>query len=72
MMKLNKFVSLMMLMMLLTGNAIYTSQAEATVITLYDLGEDTLQDGNGKNVPYRVQGLLGVPDRNKAPIVVLV
>lgn len=58
--------------MLFTGSAIYATQAKASSVTLYDLGEEVLQDGDGKTVSYRVQGLLGVPDRKNAPVVVLV
>ncbi len=38
----------------------------------YDLGEGTLQDSTGRSVPYRIQGVLGIPDGQNRPIVVLV
>lgn len=38
----------------------------------YDLGESTLLDGNGREVTYEVQGVLGIPKEKNCPVVVLV
>ena len=37
----------------------------------YDLGESTVLDGSGREVSYKVQGLLGIPEEKNCPVVVL-
>ena len=32
----------------------------------YDLGESTLTDSNGREVPYQMQGVLGIPEEKTA------
>lgn len=38
----------------------------------YDLGESTLTDSSGREVPYQMQGVLGIPEEKNCPVVVLI
>ncbi|MDD2972248.1 MAG: hypothetical protein PHE02_08995 [Lachnospiraceae bacterium] len=53
------------------GDNSENNQQSGTLLD-YDLGEAYLLESNGRKVPYEVQGVLGIPDGQDCPVVVLI
>lgn len=52
-----------------TNTAIVTTDTPRDNVYCYDLGEGTLTQGT-REIPYRMQGVIGVPEGEKRPIVI--
>ncbi|MDD3346676.1 alpha/beta hydrolase family protein, partial [Oscillibacter sp.] len=56
----------------LTGCASQTPPAPEGNLLNFDLGQDVLTDFSGREIPYEVQGVLGIPEGKNRPVVVIV
>ena len=54
-----------------TNTAVVTTQAPRDNVCCYDLGEGALTQENRKDVPYRMQGVIGVPEGENRPVVII-
>ena len=52
-----------------TNTAIITTEAPRDNVYCYDLGEGTLTQGT-REIPYRMQGVIGVPEGQNRPVVI--
>ena len=52
-----------------TNTAVVTTDAPRDNVYCYDLGEGTLTQGN-REIPYRMQGVIGVPEGEDCPVVI--
>lgn len=52
-----------------TNTAIITTEAPRDNVYCYDLGEGTLTQGT-RQIPYRMQGVIGVPEGQNRPVVI--
>lgn len=52
-----------------TNTAVVTTDAPRDNVYCYDLGEGTLTQGN-REIPYRMQGAIGVPEGENRPVVI--
>ena len=52
-----------------TNTAVVTTESPRDNVYCYDLGEGTLTQGT-REIPYRMQGVIGVPDGEDCPVVI--
>ena len=52
-----------------TNTAVVTTDAPRDNVYCYDLGEGTITQGT-REIPYRMQGVIGVPDGENCPVVI--
>ena len=52
-----------------TNTAVVTTEAPRDNVYCYDLGEGTLTQGK-REIPYRMQGVIGVPEGENRPVVI--
>lgn len=53
-----------------TNTAVVTTDAPRDNVYCYDLGEGTLIQGS-REIPYRMQGVIGVPEGENCPVVII-
>lgn len=71
-MKKSVFLLVCFIAVLLCGCAKPAVTTEENGVVRYDLGEGSLTTSDNGNIPYQIQGTLGIPSGKAAPIVVLI
>ena len=54
-----------------TNTAVVITDNPGDNLYLYDLGEGTLENPSGRDTTYRMQGVIGVPEGENCPVVVI-
>lgn len=65
------YIALLLLALLMLSACSSKVQLDGRLLQ-YDLGEGSLETSDGRSIPYQIQGVLGIPEGENCPVVVLV